>query len=151
MLTIQMSVGCVREGSENGALIVSPDAVYEVLKEYAQAKQEMFFVLTISTRKRLIDTHMVGMGILDSNFVHAREVFFPAIQDSASSIIVAHNHPSGDTTPSAEDVRITRRLVEAGGILEIPINDHIIIGRKKDGEERGFLSLRESGLCSFKD
>lgn len=151
MLNINMSVGVVREGTGEGKLITSPDDAYDALSEYKSANKEMFFVLTIDSKKRLIDKHMVGMGILDASLAHPREIFFPAIKDTASSIILAHNHPSGNPTPSAEDIKITRRLVESGKILEIPVLDHVIIGRKKKMEASGFLSIRESGLVKFED
>jgi DNA repair protein RadC len=80
-----------------------------------------------------------------SGLVHPREVFRAAILDGAGAIILAHNHPSGDPTPSSEDIRITRQLVEAGKILDIEVLDHVVVGRG----ERPFLSLRESGLVSF--
>ena len=69
-------------------------------------------------------------------------------RESAAAIILVHNHPSGDPTPSAEDIRITKQIVEAGRILGILVTDHVIIGRESDGS-RGFLSMREQGLCDF--
>ena len=77
-----------------------------------------------------------------------REVLRPAIVENASAVILAHNHPSGDPTPSAEDIRITRQLVEAGKIVDIKVLDHIIIGRPGE-DNRAFLSMREEGVCSF--
>ena len=80
------------------------------------------------------------MGTLDSSIVHPREVFEPAIKNSTAQIIIAHNHPSGDTEPSAEDIAVSRRLVEAGKILDIEILDHIIVSKT------GYKSMKESGL-----
>ena len=85
----------------------------------------------------------MSLGTVNSTLVHPREVFRPAVTDGAASIIVSHCHPSGDPSPSAEDIRITRKLIEAGKIVEIPILDHLIVG---DGPP---LSLRESGLVEF--
>ena len=92
---------------------------------------------------RLIARHMVSLGTVSSTLVQPREVFRPAITDGASNVIIAHNHPSGETCPSAEDIKITKQLIEAGKHLEIRILDHLIIGGT------GFLSLRESGLVTF--
>ena len=91
---------------------------------------------------------------MDASLVHSREVFRPAIEDSSSNIVLVHNHPSGECTPSGEDIRITTKLIEAGKIVDIRILDHVIVGRPVDavGEQPGrpgFVSLRESGLCAF--
>ena len=82
----------------------------------------------------------VSIGDLSSSIVHPREVFLEAIRHSAASLIVAHNHPSGDPTPSPEDIQVTRRLVEAGDILGIDVLDHIILGDNR------WISLKERGL-----
>jgi DNA repair protein RadC len=102
----------------------------------------------------MINRHLVSLGIADASLVHCREVFRPAIHDGAMNILVAHNHPSGDPTPSSEDVQITRKLVDAGRIIGIELLDHVIIGRpmKPVGNTPAtppFLSLREAGLCAF--
>ena len=78
----------------------------------------------------------------------SENVFRPAITDSASAVVLVHNHPSGDATPSAEDVRITRQLVEAGKLIDIKVLDHIIIGRPDNGNKPQ-LSMREEGICQF--
>ena len=123
----------------------TPEEVARLLKDTATLAQEAFTVLTLDTRYRLIDRHLITLGIVDASLVHPREVFRAAIMDGASAIVVSHNHPSGDPTPSAEDIRITRQLVEAGRVLQIEILDHVIIGRG----DQSFSSLRESGLVSF--
>jgi DNA repair protein RadC len=94
------------------------------------------------------------LGLVDASLIHCREAYRAAIRDGASSIVLIHNHPSNDPTPSAEDMRITRQLVEAGKILDIKVLDHVVIGRAVEptDEQPGrpaFFSLRESGLCSF--
>lgn len=81
------------------------------------------------------------MGLLNSSLVHPREVFAPAIAGAAASLILAHNHPSGDPEPSPEDVRVTAQLAESGRILGIPVRDHVILGAD------GYVSLMERGLC----
>ena len=105
--------------------------------------QEAFCVLTLNTKNRVIRRHLISLGTLSSTLVHPREVFRPAITDGAASIIVCHNHPSGDPSPSADDLRITKKLIEAGKQIEIGVIDHLIVG---DGLP---LSLRESGLVEF--
>ena len=80
------------------------------------------------TKNQVIDTHQVTVGTLDASLVHPREVFRPAIKDAASSVILVHNHPSGDPTPSREDYAVTDRLTDSGKLLGIDILDHIVLG-----------------------
>jgi DNA repair protein RadC len=103
------------------------------------ARQEQFLLLLLDGRHRLIREVAVSMGTLTASLVHPREVFRPALRDSAASIVLIHNHPSGDPTPSAEDRAITRRLVRAGSLLGVPVVDHVVIA------ETGFTSMREAG------
>ncbi len=93
----------------------------------ADAKQEELHVVTLDTQLQLINTHCVTKGLLDSNTLHPREVFRPAIQDAAKAIIIVHNHPSGDPTPSPKDLDVTRRLEEAAQTVDIQLLDHIIV------------------------
>ncbi len=90
--------------------------------------QEEFWVVTLDTKNKPIRKHLVTRGTLCNSLVHPREVFRAAILDSARSIVVMHNHPSGDTTPSDQDISVTERLEEAANIIGIPVIDHIIIG-----------------------
>ena len=101
-------------------------------------KQEEFHIVSLDTKNQVIDTHRITVGTLDASLVHPREVFKPAIKDSASSIILVHNHPSGDPTPSREDIAVTDRLTECGKTLGIDVLDHIIVAGS------GTLSIRES-------
>ena len=94
-------------------------------------KQEHFFVLMLDTKNNIIAEHLVSKGILDASIVHPREVFKPAIKNSASKIILVHNHPSGDPTPSREDVDMTEKLSKSGDEIGITILDHIIIGNNE--------------------
>jgi DNA repair protein RadC len=103
------------------------------------AVQEEFHVVTLDTKHKPIHTHRVTVGTLDASLVHPREVFRPAIRDAASAVILVHNHPSGDPTPSREDHQVTRQLTDAGGLLGITVLDHIIVARQKT------LSIREHG------
>jgi DNA repair protein RadC len=95
----------------------------------SDARKEEFHIVTLDTKNRVITTHEISVGTLDASLVHPREVFLPAIKDSAKAVILVHNHPSGDPTPSKEDFAVTRRLESAGDLLGIKILDHIIVGR----------------------
>jgi DNA repair protein RadC len=95
----------------------------------SDAKQEEFHIVTLDTKNQVIDTHQVTVGTLDASLVHPREVFRPAIKDAASSVILVHNHPSGDPTPSREDIAVTTRLTESGKLIGIDVLDHIVLGR----------------------
>lgn len=129
----------------------TPEQAAKVLLPLAQsAVQEHFWVLILDTRYRLCRAPVeVSKGILDASLVHPREVFREAIRASARAVILAHNHPSGEVSPSSEDLRITRQLIDAGRILDIDVLDHVIVGRAAGEGERAFLSLRESGLVPF--
>ncbi len=103
-------------------------------------KKEHFLVLLLDTRNRLIKISEISVGSLDASIVHPREVFKEAVAGSAASVIVVHNHPSGDPTASEDDIEITKRLAEGGEIVGIDVLDHIIIG------DRSCLSLKREGL-----
>jgi DNA repair protein RadC len=135
-------------------MVRTPADAHRVCADIASLAQESFHVLTLNSRNRLLNRHMVSLGTADSTQVHPREVFRPAVSDGASCVVLAHNHPSGDATPSAEDIRITRQMVEAGKVMGLQVIDHVIVGRPAEpsGDQPGrpgYLSLRESGLCSF--
>jgi len=131
-----------------------PEAAYRLLRPLMDAAtsgdlQETFFVLLLDTKNKIIGSPIECLrGLLDQCPVHPREVFREAVRQSAASIILAHNHPSGDPTPSKEDCDITRRLIEAGNILGIRVLDHVICGRPSDTTP-GYVSLREENLVAF--
>jgi DNA repair protein RadC len=125
--------------------LTKPEQVSKLCRDMADCAQEAFHCLLLNTKNRLINRILVSLGIADASLVHPREVFRAAIEANASGVILVHNHPSGDPTPSAEDIRITRQLIEAGAVVDIKVLDHVIIGR-----DPAFMSLRESGLCTFK-
>jgi DNA repair protein RadC len=110
-----------------------------------RARVENFAVVMLNTRRRLIGHQVISNGTLDSLLVHAREVFYPAIEVAAHAIALIHNHPSGDPSPSEADVRITRDLIRAGQILKIDVLDHVILGKPSPGYARDYVSLRELG------
>lgn len=132
------------------AAIREPESAYRILAPLARSQQqEIFWVLLLDTKNKLIGQPVeTTRGLLDSSPVHPREVFSRAIRYSAKSVILAHNHPSGDPTPSKEDIDITRRLVEAAKILGIRVVDHVIVGRSTDTSP-GYVSLREKNLVAF--
>lgn len=108
-------------------VISSPDEAYTQLDYLKSKKQECFAVLTLDGANRLIDNLVVFQGTLNQSLIHPREIFAKAIEDRAASIILAHNHPSGNPEPSEEDKRVTKKLKEAGNLLGIDVLDHLII------------------------
>ena len=141
--SFNLSLPVVKEASSKTCR--TPADAAGILADTATLAQEAFTVLTLDTKHHIIDRHLITLGLLDASLVHPREVFRTAIQDGAAAILVSHNHPSGDPTPSAEDIRITRQLVEAGKVLDVQVLDHVVIGRG----ETPFTSLRETGLVNF--
>jgi DNA repair protein RadC len=119
--------------------ITGPDDVLALLKKYKRAEREHFLVLLLNTRHDCMLIEVVSVGSLNASIVHPREVFKHAVMRSAASVILVHNHPSGDPEPSEEDISITQRLVKAGEILGIAVIDHVIIA------SRGNCSLRATG------
>ena len=112
--------------------------------------KEAFWVLNLDSKNYLKgEPWRVTEGLLDASLAHPREVFREAIRCAAAAVVVVHNHPSGDPAPSAEDIRITKQLVEAGRIVDIRVLDHVIIGKKTEQNGTDFLSMREAGVVSF--
>lgn len=116
------------------------DAANLVMEDLRYLKKEYLRVIFLNTKNVVIDVKDVSIGNLNSSIVHPREIYYEAIRKSSSSIIVCHNHPSGDPTQSEEDVNVTRRLYDAGKLIGIDLLDHIIIG---DG---CYISLKEKGI-----
>lgn len=124
-----------------GEKIKKPETVFNLLKnEIGNKMKENFYILSLTTRNNLISVDKVSTGTLSASLAHPREVFLPAIQNSASTVIIVHNHPSGDTQPSEDDLEITKRLIEAGKILGIDLVDHIIVAK------HSFFSFKEKNL-----
>jgi len=121
-------------------LILSPKDVWENLRDIRDNKKEHFVVFYLDARNQKIQREIISVGILNANLIHPREVFEPAICHTAAQILIAHNHPSGDTKPSDDDIAVTKRLVEAGKILGIEVADHVIVA------QNSFLSLKCEGL-----
>lgn len=120
--------------------VKSPDDAYKLLIKFlADIDREYFLVVCLDTKNQPTAINICHIGSLNTSIVHPREVLKPAILSNSASIIVAHNHPSNDPTPSREDIEVTRRLVEAGKIIGIDVLDHLIICADK------FISLKEKG------
>lgn len=117
-----------------------------VREEMRDLDREEFRVLLLNTKNTLIRIASVSRGSLNASIVEPREVFKDAIAASAAGMILVHNHPSGDPTPSSEDIAITKRLVKAGELLNIPVLDHIILGHRTTGRDQDYTSLKELGL-----
>ena len=111
--------------------IRSPEDVYKAITAITSIEeeaQEVFGVLILNTKNKIVAVHEISRGILNASLIHPREVFKPAVLHNAAAIVCFHNHPSGDPEPSEEDIEITKRLVEAGEIMGIEVFDHIIVG-----------------------
>ncbi len=123
-----------------GARLGGPEEVWaHFAARQRAARQEVFSVLLLDTRHRLIREVAVSVGSLNQSLVHPREVYGPALRESAAAILVVHNHPSGDPKPSREDHDVTRRLVRVGQILGIPLLDHVVVAAQ------GYCSFARSG------
>lgn len=137
-----VSIKLVKESSllYKGRSVKSPEDGYELLKLFlADKDREHFVVVSLDTKNQPVSINVCHIGSLNASIVHPREVMKSAILSNAASIIVGHNHPSGQVEPSSEDIEVTKRLVEAGKIIGIDVLDHIIVG-----DER-FLSFKEKG------
>lgn len=121
-------------------LLLSPQDVWESLKDIRGHTKEHFVVFYLDTRNQTIEQEIISVGTLNASLVHPREVFEPAVKHLAAQIIVAHNHPSGNPEPSADDVALTKRLVEAGKIMGIEVLDHVITTKAS------WYSLADSGV-----
>ena len=128
-----------QEGSPRVPSLTAPKKVYELTADLRLRRREHFVGLYLNARNRLLARETVSVGSLNASIVHPREVFEPALRHAAASLVVVHNHPSGETDPSRDDLSITRRLAEAGEILGVPLLDHVIVGAS------GFTSLKEQG------
>ncbi len=137
-----VSIKLVKESSflYQTLTISSPKDAYEMIKDQLQdLDREQFIIACLNTKNEPTNISVVSVGTLNKAIVHPREVFKTAILSNAASIMAFHNHPSGETTPSQQDIQLTNRLYEAGELLGIKLLDHLIIG------DRTFTSLKEKG------
>lgn len=122
-------------------VVRSPQDVADIMMPRLRyEKKEKFVVLLLSTKNHVLASPVISVGTLNASLVHPREVFREAITNNAASVILVHNHPSGDPAPSVEDIALTEKMAEAGCLLDISVRDHIIIG---DGK---YVSLKETGI-----
>lgn len=134
------------EKRDESPVLDNPATVVQYLRETNRLRSvEAFHILLLNTRKRLIRLEKISDGTLDTVFAHPREVFKSAIAANAAAIILVHNHPSGDPTPSDADVKVTRDLIRAGQLLKIEVVDHIIFGHATKERSKDYASLRELG------
>ena len=127
-------------GEELLPSVKTPRDAVDQVADIRKYRRENFVLLCLNARNQVIHREIVSVGTLNASLVHPREVFQIALAKSAASVILAHNHPSGDTSPSDEDIEITRRIAEAGRVMGIEVLDHIIVS------DRGHTSLKEQGV-----
>lgn len=128
------------DSSQKAIRINSPEDIVKVLGFIRNRKREHFVALYLDAENKLITQKIISVGTINASLVHPREVFYPAIHHRAVAVIVAHNHPSGNAAPSHHDIEVTKKLLQAGEILNIDLLDHIIITRNN------YTSLKEKGL-----
>jgi DNA repair protein RadC len=132
----------------DAVLLDTPERVADYLRDENRAYEvENFQAVLLNSRRKLIKVEHISQGLVDSILVHPREVFRSAIAANACSVVLVHNHPSGDPMPSESDIRVTRDLVRAGQLLKIEVTDHIILGHRTPANHKGYVSLRELGFC----
>lgn len=136
---LQLSTDLLKP-DEDDFYVNTPNDAYDYLKSMSLNSEENLVVLCLNTKNKIIYTTLGSKGTLNSSLVHPREIFTEAIKVRAATIIIGHNHPSGDPSPSSEDISITARLKECGKIIGIDLLDHIIIGNGR------FVSLKEKGV-----
>ena len=124
---------------DNSIIINSPEDAVKVVSFLKNKKREYLVAIYLTARKQLITTKTISIGTLTANLIHPRELFKPALEHNAASVIIAHNHPSGDQKPSTEDINVTKQLKKAGKILGIDLIDHIIITKNN------FSSIKREG------
>ena len=135
-------VQLVREAGRRRPEVNSGHDAAKILRRYLELEdREYFVILMLDVKNSIIGIHTVSVGTLNAALISPREVFKAAILANAASVILGHNHPSGDTTPSPEDLQVTDRLKKAGALLDIDVLDHVIIG-----EAGAFISMRANGL-----
>ena len=131
-----------KKQSKNHPIKCAED-IYKILKDEAlKWKQEKLVVFTLNTKNVIIKKRITSIGTVNSNLIHPRDIFREAIEDNATSIIISHNHPSGNVEPSEEDIHVTKELVKSSKILGIGLLDHIIMGN-------GYCSMRDEKIVDF--
>lgn len=147
---LELSRRLAEERMTAGVALRGPEAVAELMTEMVRPlDREIFWMLPLNTRSCLVCPPVeISRGVLNNTSVHTREVFREAISRNSAALILVHNHPSGDPAPSSADIRLTKRFVEAGKLMDIQVLDHVIVCRPGTASQH-FCSLRESGLVNF--
>ncbi len=141
LAAVELGRRTYEQGTAQRAVIRSPeDAALYAMPKLRYERREHFSVMLLNTKNQVLGMPVVSVGSLTASIVHPREVFHEAISHSAASMILFHNHPSGDPTPSREDLSVTQRLVKVGRIMDVPVVDHIIIGDNR------FISMKKEGM-----
>lgn len=140
LLAIELGRRCLRERQASITEVRTPEDVVKLLDDMRFMEQEHFRIIVLNNKSKLIKISEISIGTINYTIVHPREIFKNAIRCNACAIILAHNHPSGDPTPSREDIAITKRLKEAGELIGIDVLDHIIISNPR------WVSLNQQGL-----
>ena len=141
----------LNDATPSGQTLDTPDKIVEYLKpQLAQSviyrpDVENFIIVHLNTRRGPIGFEIISTGTLDTLLVHAREVFKSAIVMNAAAIVLAHNHPSGEPSPSEADIKVTRDLIRAGQLLKIEVLDHVVLGQASPERPKSYASLRELG------
>src|SRR5947207_1067767 len=135
-----------RELQQEAPVLDTPERIADLLREENRLYDvEHFQAVLLNTRRKLIRVEQISQGTLDTILVHPREVFKLAIAANASAVVLVHNHPSGDPTPSEADIKVTRDLIRAGQLLKIEVLDHVIIGKPTAERPKDYVSMRELG------
>jgi len=146
MAAFALARAMAKDLQRESPVLDNPEAIVRLLREQNLVKSvETFQALLLNTRRRLIRVEDISHGTLDTILVHPREVFRSAIAANAAALVLVHNHPSGDPTPSEADIKVTRDLIRAGQLLKIEVLDHIILGRATQERPKDYASLRELG------
>lgn len=141
MAAVELGKRFYMKAADRKEEVRSPKDVADIaMPKFRYAMKENFAVMLLDVKHHLIGLPIISVGSLSASVVHPREVFEVAVKNYAAAIILIHNHPSGDPSPSAEDIQITHRLVQAGKVMDIPVLDHVIIGDDR------FVSLKEKSL-----
>ncbi|HLC42797.1 MAG TPA: DNA repair protein RadC [Methylomirabilota bacterium] len=142
----------VPEDSPLGLCVGHPEDVWRLMRHLIDEPQEVFCVLHLNAQNILQSVAEVSRGTLSASLVHPREIFRGAIMASAAHLVLVHNHPSGDPTPSGEDVRLTRQLCECARLMDLRIHDHVIIGddRFVSLAQRGIIGIGDNGFSATK-
>lgn len=151
MAALEIAKRLNEEAVPKRCCVKTPEDAARLLRDKTRTlDSEVFWVLLLDTKNYLKSRPLeITRGLLDASLVHPREVFRGAIRSATAAVVLVHNHPSGDPAPSAEDIRITKQLVEAGRIVDIKVLDHVILGKSARRGDKDFLSMREAGVMNF--